>query len=255
MLACASLAPASATIAAPPTPDDLAAAYRRMVRQRLSPPPSESAYYGLRALLMLREAGIYLASPQYVVVVDRNPHVQAIFIFWLDPAKGERLIGASPVSTGRIGQFDHFQTPIGVFDHTVLDGDFRAEGTKNEFGIRGYGSKGKRVFDFGWQEAERGWGNGGSGTMRLQMHATDPSILEPRLGSVQSKGCVRIPGGLNTFLDHFGVLDADYEAALAAGERVWVLPPDREPAAGAGRYLVILDSARANRPAWSPPPR
>ena len=29
-----------------------------------------------------------------------------------------------------------------------------------------------RVFDFGWQMAEKGWGKGGEGVIRLQMHAT-----------------------------------------------------------------------------------
>lgn len=255
VLACASFLWSTGAAAAQPTPDDLAVAYRRMVRQRLTPPPDEAAYYAAQAKRMLGEAGMQLSTAQYVVVVDRDPRVQAVFIYWMDPGKASRLIGASPVSTGKVGQFDHFQTPVGVFDHNVLNGDFRAEGTKNEFGIRGYGAKGKRIFDFGWQEAVRGWGSGGPGVMRLQMHATDPTVLEPRLGTVQSKGCIRIPGGLNTFLDHFGVLDADYEAALAAGERVWVLPADREPALGAGRYVVILDSGRSGRPAWSPPPR
>jgi hypothetical protein len=36
-----------------------------------------------------------------------------------------------------------------VFEHTLDNPDFRAEGTVNEFGIRGYGTKGMRIFDFG----------------------------------------------------------------------------------------------------------
>jgi len=54
--------------------------------------------------------------------------------------------------------------------------------------------------------------------MRFQMHATDPDKLEPVLGVRHSKGCVRIPAALNVFFDHHGILDADYEARVAAGE-------------------------------------
>ncbi|OZI60600.1 L,D-transpeptidase [Bordetella genomosp. 11] len=256
VLACAALAwSGQAAAQAIPTPDDLADAYRRTVRQQLHPPSDDIRYYATSALLMLGSAGITLNEPQYLVVVDRSPNVQAILVYWLGAPSMQRLIGASPVSTGRIGQFDHFQTPTGVFDHSVTDGDFRAEGTKNEFGIRGYGRKGMRVYDFGWQQALRGWGRGGMGTMRLQMHATDPDILESRLGRVQSKGCVRIPASLNVFLDRFGVLDADYEAEARAGRPLWVLSPDRTPVDGAGRYLVIVDSGRTARPPWSPAPR
>jgi hypothetical protein len=236
------------------TPDELAAAYLQMVRQQLHPPADEIQYYAKRAQLMLEEGGILLLQPQYVVVVDRDPNVQVILVYWISSAATPRLIGASPVSTGRVGRFDHFQTPTGIFDHSVSGGDFRAEGTKNEHGIRGYGKKGMRIYDFGWQEATRGWGQGGLSTMRLQMHATDPDILEPRLGTVQSKGCIRIPNTLNSFLDRFGVLDVEYEAAAAAGEHMWVLSPERTPVAGAGHYLLILDSGRTGRPSWSRPP-
>ena len=44
---------------------------------------------------------------------------------------------------------------------------------------------------FGWVIAERGWGAGGMSPMRLQMHATDPDRLEPRLGRAESKGWIR----------------------------------------------------------------
>lgn len=47
--------------------------------------------------------------------------------------------------------------------------------------------------------------------MRLQMHATDPDLLERRLGSAQSKGCIRIPASLNRLIDCYGVLDAEYK--------------------------------------------
>lgn len=189
-----------------------------------------------------------------VALVDRSPNVQAIFIYWLGDGAAPFLVGAAAASTGRGGEFDHFETPLGVFDHSTANPDFRAEGTRNKLGIRGYGTKGMRVFDLGWQQARRLWGRGGIGTMRLQMHATDPDLLEPRLGSVQSKGCIRIPASLNRLLDHFGVLDADYLAAAAQGASMWMLPADQTLVEGAGRYLIVVDSGRTDRPAWSPAP-
>jgi hypothetical protein len=88
----------------------------------------------------------------------------------------------------------------------------------------------------------------------LQMHSTDARLLEPRLGTAQSEGCIRIPGSLNIFVDRYGILDGDYEEAMAAGQRFWVLGPDRTPTPWSGRYLVVVDSKRTTRPAWSPLP-
>nr|MBP8310475.1 hypothetical protein [Burkholderiaceae bacterium] len=56
------------------------------------------------------------------------------------------------------------------------------------------------------------------------------------------------------FLDRYGVLDADYEQAVAAGRSLWVLRADRQPVPWAGRYLVIIDSQVAERPLWAPLP-
>jgi len=193
-------------------------------------------------------------SPQYVVLVDRNPFIQAVAIYWMAPDGTFHFIGASPASTGKPGSFDHFITPTGVFEHTVANPDFRAEGTRNENGILGYGRKGMRVYDFGWQQAERGWGREGEATMRLQMHATDPELLERRLGTIQSKGCIRIPAALDTFIDRHAILDADYKQAIAAGQTFYVLSGAREPSPWSGRYLVIVDTGRTSRPSWSPLP-
>ena len=68
----------------------------------------------------------------------------------------------------------------------------------------GRGRKGTRVYDFGWVPAAKGWGNGAMSVMRLQMHATDPDQLERRLGTAQSKGCIRIPASLNEFISGRG---------------------------------------------------
>lgn len=117
----------------------------------------------------------------------------------------------------------------------------------------GYGIKGMRVYDFGWVPARRMW-KPGIGKMRLQMHATDPRYLEPRLGTVQSMGCIRIPATLNILIDHYALLDADYERAIACGRWFWELRPDREPTPWSGRYLVVIDSGCAIRSEWSPRP-
>ena len=221
----------------------LAQNYAQEVDRRLTIPETEQQTWAslLSTLLGDKELG-----PQYVVLVDRNPLIQAVAIYWIAPDGTFHFIGASPVSTGKPGSFDHFITPIGVFEHTVANPDFRAQGTRNENGILGYGRRGMRVYDFGWQQAERGWGRGGQATMRLQMHATDPEFLEHRLGTIQSKGCIRIPATLDTFIDRHAILDADYEQAIAAGQTFSVLSKARESSPWSGRYLVIIDTGRTS---------
>ncbi len=234
----------------------LAALYRTQVDAFLTLPPVEAQRYARLAEEALARAGLTQLPPQYVAVVDRDPWVQALLVLWRQAPGEFELVGASPVSTGRPGSFDHFETPLGAFGHSLDNPDFRAEGTLNSNGIRGYGVRGMRVFDFGWQRVPRGWGDGAVSEMRLQMHATDPDLLERRLGSTQSKGCIRIPTTLNRFLDRNGVIDADYEQAARAGGngKLWVLDPQRTPVAGAGRYLLVVESGRSDRPDWSPAP-
>ncbi len=233
---------------------ELAALFASQVDRRLEVPVEEQSHYAE----LLREALANGRQPfpvsQYVVLVDRSPAVQAMLIYWISDSAAFHFIGASPVSTGKPGQFEYFETPPGVFDHTINNPDFRAEGTKNKFGVCGYGQKGMRVYDFGWISAPRGWGDGHEGTMRLQMHATDPTWLEPSLGTVRSKGCIRIPATLNTFIDRYGLLDADYERAMILGKKFFVILPTREPTPWSGRYLVVVDSKRLERPPWSPLP-
>jgi hypothetical protein len=48
-----------------------------------------------------------------------------------------------------------------VFAYSLDNPDYRSKGTYNKNHIRGYGLRGLRVFDFGWQFAQRGWGVGG----------------------------------------------------------------------------------------------
>jgi hypothetical protein len=225
----------------------------RAVARRLTLPDEERAAYARHLDAAFALAGITLERAQFVLLVDRSPQVQAGFIVWRDELGHWHLIGATPVSTGSRGGFEHFITPLGVFAHTTANPDFRAEGTRNEFGVRGYGVKGMRVYDFGWALAERTWGSGGTSLMRLQVHATDPDLLEQRLGRAASKGCIRIPADLNRLIDRYGLLDADYEVELAQGKAFWVLRADRTPTPWSGRYLVVVDSARSVRPAWVTP--
>jgi len=241
-----------ASSAAAQDPDS--AAFVREVDRRLGVPAAEQEAYAHRLESALAQASVAESRPQYYVLVDRSPRVQAAFIYWRAEDSSWRFIGASPVSTGRPGEFEHFLTPIGVFEHSLANLDFRAEGTRNANGILGYGRQGMRVFDFGWVRGERTWGQRGTGDMRLQMHATDPGLLEPLLGVWHSKGCIRIPATLDVFIDRHGLLDADYEAAVRAGQHFWELRADRKPTPWPGRWLVVVDSLRAARPAWSPLP-
>ena len=240
--------------AATDSPADLAPLYAREVDRRLEVPAAEQGAYAKTMEDALHGAQIVPSTGQYVVLVDRNPNVQAVMLFWRSSTGNAVFIGASPTSTGRPGGFEHFKTPIGVFTHSLANLDFRAEGTKNERGICGYGAKGMRVYDFGWVLARQTWGKKAESLMRLQMHSTDARLLEPRLGTAQSKGCIRIPASLNEFIDRYGILDADYEQAIAAGQTFWVLRRDRMPTPWSGRYLVVVESALKTRPAWSPLP-
>jgi len=228
--------------------------FAREVDHRLDVPQAEQQRYILLLQQALTDASLGDFAGQSIVLVDRSAQVQAAMVLVRTPAGGWHWLGATAVSTGKTGTFEHFLTPLGVFAHTLDNPDFRAQGTFNKNHIRGYGLRGRRVFDFGWQLAERGWGKGGRSRMRLQMHATDPRVLEPRLGGVASEGCIRIPATLNVFLDVHGVLDADYEAAAARGEKLWVLKADRQTIPWPGRNLVIVDSQATERPAWSPLP-
>ena len=193
----------------------------------------------------IAEAGP-IARPQLLVVVDRNPDVQQMRIVLARPDGPWASLGGTKVSTGQMGRRDYYLTPTGVFLHTDLILDWRAEGTFNAQHIRGLGLKGMRVWDFGWQPATKGWGSKEEGDIRLLLHATDPAYLEQRLGRPASKGCVRIPAAMNRFLDRHGILDADYERAAKGDPRFEaLLLSDRTPTPLAGNMLVIVDSAEA----------
>lgn len=227
--------------------------YTQTVDRRLDLPADEQRYYAELLLYKLQQAGLNNLPAQYMLMVDRSPQIQAALLFWLASDGHLELIGTSPVSTGKEDGYEYFETPLGIFDHNTKNLDFRAEGTKNRFGLMAYGSKGMRVYDFGWVIARKTW-LPEMGETRLQLHATDLLHLEPRLGSAQSKGCIRIPATLNRLLDHYGVLDADYERAIKERKFLWILDPYREPTPWSGRYMIVVDSRRVTRPDWSPLP-
>jgi hypothetical protein len=186
---------------------------------------------------------------QILVVVDRNPDVQQLRRVLARSGAPWQDLGGSDVSTGESGRRSYYVTPTGVFPHTDLILDWRAAGTFNAQHIRGLGRKGMRVWDFGWQEAARGWGMQEEGEIRLLMHATDSAYLEQRLGHPASKGCVRVPDAMNRFLDRHGILDADYERAAQLDRRfATLLLPDRTATPLAGNLLVVIDSSNQTRP-------
>jgi hypothetical protein len=254
ILACVLMALPTFAALAVDSPADLARSYTSRVDLQLNVPQPDQTAYAVMLERALEDHRITGLTNQFILLVDCDPRVQAVLLFWRPSTGTANFIGASPVSTGRPGGFEHFETPTGVFVHSLDNPDSRAQGTENELGIYGYGAKGMRVYDFGWVQARRTWGKREISPMRLQMHSTDPRLLEQRLGTVQSLGCIRIPASHNDFLEHYGILDAAYEEASASGKRQWVLARDRAPTPWSGRYLVIVDSGREQRPPWAPLP-
>lgn len=196
----------------------------------------------------LRAAGAKLDIDQQVFLVDAGAKAQVGAVAWRSAQGAWELIGAGRVSTGAPNRFDYYLTPSGVFENTMSNHGFRAQGTPNENGIKGYGVKGKRVWDFGWQTGTKGWGAPEPRQIRFLAHATDPTYLEPRLGKQASQGCVRLSGALNEFMDAYGTLDANYEADPKVASS-WLLRKDRKPM-DAGRYMVVTRSAWDSYPDW-----
>jgi hypothetical protein len=252
--------PAPAAVVACPTcpsPAAIAAETARLRQELHAAVPQDSVVapdrYAVWIVLSrqaIAAAHVRLIRPELLVVVDRNPHVQRLALVVADPYGPWQMLGGSKVSTGEAGVRGSFITPTGVFVHDGGILDYRALGTFNENHIRGLGLKGARVWDFGWQTTEKGWGPPGeTAEIRMLLHATDPDYLESLLGRPASQGCVRIPAAMNRFLDVHGVLDRDYEE-LARFDPAYasVLLPDRQPTILAGDKLVIVDSLAPLQP-------
>jgi hypothetical protein len=221
----------------------LRAALMREVPELIVDDPTSERDWIARAKATVAMSTQPIDRPQLLVVVDRNPDIQQMRIVLARPDGEWHSLGGTKVSTGQTGRRDYYLTPTGVFLHTDLILDWRAQGTFNAQHIRGLGRKGMRVWDFGWQRATKGWGTGEEGDIRLLLHATDPDALERRLGRPASKGCVRFPAAMNRFLDRHGILDADYERAARDDPAFeTLLLSDRTPTPLAGNSLVVVDS-------------
>ncbi|HQT73102.1 MAG TPA: hypothetical protein PLX84_04115 [Acidiphilium sp.] len=223
------------------------AALARDVPRATLPAPAAAAAWIAATQGALARAGVSLTRPQLIVVVNRDHSVQRLCLVAAAPSESWRVVGCDAVSTGQSGRRGYYITPVGVFAHTTEILDYRALGTFNENHVRGLGLKGMRVWDFGWRVAEKGWRRDGeTGEIRLLVHATDPDLLEPRLGHPASQGCVRISAAMNRFLDRHGVLDREQEAEARDNMRMAAtLPADRTPSPLAGGLLVVIDSANA----------
>jgi hypothetical protein len=222
--AAAALAPLGAFADGVCTPRDLARRYAALVDRQLRVPSNESLIYGGLAENELAGFREPLDGPQYLLVVDSCPAVQAAFLFWrLLPGRYE-LIGASPASTGNPEQAGCVQTPQGVFSQAEV----------------GYGRRlTSRVYDFGLHRTRRG-PRGAFTELRLQARAAT-GRTGALLGKVQSNGCILLPPGMVAFLDQFGVLDDGRKDSVT---------PTGEALPFAGRYLVVIDSERDERPDW-----
>jgi hypothetical protein len=206
------------------TPRDLARRYRALVDRQLEVPENEAAIYGGLAEHELASQRETLAGPQYLLLVDSCPSVQAAFLFFrLLPGRME-LVGASPASTGDPERAGGVQTPQGVF----------AQGQ-----VEYSGRMVSRIYDFGLQRARRA--AGGFAPLRLQARAAS-GRNGALLGRPQSDGGILLPPGMVAFLDQFGVLD---------GGAADVRTPTNEALPFAGRYLVVIDSERDDRPDWA----
>ena len=225
--AAAALAPLGALADGVCTPRELARRYAAVVDRQLRMPDNEVLIYGGLAETELAAFAGSLSGPQYMLVVDSCPSVQAAFLFWrLLPGRYE-LIGASPASTGNPEQAGCVQTPQGVFAQADV-----------EFGRK----MTSRVYDFGRQRTRRRGGvRGEVSELRLQARAAT-GATGALLGRVQSDGCILLPPGMVAFLDQFGVLDQGRRDAVT---------PAGESLPFAGRYLVVVDSERDERPEWA----
>ena len=106
------------TAAEPPVPG-LRAAWSSAVERRLSIPEHEGTAYARRLEVALRARGLADLPPQFFVLVDRSPRVQAMLLYWGESGAGLHLLGSAPCSTGKPGRYEYFETPLGVFAHLV----------------------------------------------------------------------------------------------------------------------------------------
>jgi hypothetical protein len=216
------------------TPHELMEQYRRDVVPRLAMPADEVRLYGGIAELQLYNVGRELLAPQYLLVIDSNPYVQAAMLFWRLLPGSYELVGASPVSTSAVAS-NELSTAQGLFEQGQA-GNVDASCARTC-------SRGKqRIYDFGWQRSNQGFAAPGVADLRVQVRGADRQA-ERRLGTPCPDGCILLPASLISFLDEYGILDDGVPGRVQRH----VLPYR-------GRHLMLVDSEREERPEWSPAP-
>ena len=113
-LAAPALDPPAPVLFGPAAGAPLAADFECELAQRLQLPPDERDAYTLLLQAALATAQRQRVSPQFVLLVDRSPKVQAALLYFGPSESGWHLVGAAPVSTGLPGSCEHFSTPLGV---------------------------------------------------------------------------------------------------------------------------------------------
>jgi hypothetical protein len=235
---CAPFAARSATIY---TPHEIAEQFERRVTRRLHLPANEARLYAGMAELQVMAGEHKLLAPQYLLLVDGSPDVQAALLMWRLAAGAYDLLGAAPASTGGPVRPNYFETPQGVFERANED-SLAALGPCDAASPPICRRDHARVLDFGWQRARKATGRGPLMPMRLQARAAD-ARSERRLGTACSDGCILLPASLMHFLDELALLDAGRGT-----------PPPAMSLPFRGRYLLVVDSGREERPYWSPAP-
>lgn len=226
LCAAAALAPLPSLGAGVCTPQELAARYEERVQQRLQLPAIEERIYTNLVENELASSKEVLRGPQYLLVVDICPAVQAAFLIWRLLPGSHELVGASPASTGTPLRPGCCETPRGVFPQA---GHADPEG-----------ALASRIYDFGLHRARVGTGRSFA-PLHLQARAAR-GAFSAQLGRAQSDGSVLLPPTLVAFLHAYGVLDAPRgDGRTPAGE---LLP-------FAGRCMVVVDSERDERPDWA----
>jgi hypothetical protein len=207
------------------------------------PPTRQEALIAL-AQQMAAEDHLFIRQPQLVLIVDRAPQTQLLAMTLARPDGDWQILGASHVSTGKPGRLQHFKTPVGVLLNDGSEIGYRAQGTFNQNHIRGLGVKGMRVWDFGWHTTDDWRTPGATMAVRVEMHATDPAVLEERIGHADSEGCIRLPDALNRFLDRHGIIDAAIErlGETDGGYRA-LLSRTLDPTPIAGEAVIVVDSS------------
>jgi hypothetical protein len=218
------------------TPHELKQQYEREVSPRLRIPADELQLYGYIAELQLYSLRSELREPQYLLVIDSNPHVQAAMLLWRLLPSSYDLVGASPVST-TIAMGDEAIAPSGLFERQ------RTSSVAPARVSRACGNETQRAHSFGCQSARRDFARLGDADTRLQVQAADQQA-ERRLGAPCTDACVLLPSALMSFLDEYGVLDDGITGLV-----------QRHMLPYRGRFLMFVDSQRDDRPSWSPPPK